>query len=64
MTPADDTFQLALRFVSDAVMVRRSAAHFSDKEFRSSREADADNFSRTAMDLTRLGLVGASPAQQ
>mgnify|MGYP001617058166 CR=1 FL=1 len=60
MTPADDTFQLALRYIEDAIMVRRSAAHFSDVDFRASREAEADSLSRVAMSLTRCEV--ASPA--
>lgn len=56
MTAADSTFILALQYLEDAVMMRRSAAHFSDQDFRASREAEAENLSRTGYELAVLGI--------
>ena len=57
MTPADDTFLLGMRYIEDAVMARRSAAHFSDESFRSRREAEAESDSRTGYALATLGIA-------
>lgn len=56
MQPADATFTLALRYLEDAVMMRRSAAHFSDDDFRQGREIEADSLSRTGYELAVLGI--------
>lgn len=55
MTSADQTFILAMRYLDDAVMQRRSAAHFSGEHQRV-LEARADELGRTAFDLAVLGV--------
>ena len=56
-TAADDTFILALRYLEDALMMRRSAAHFGDQDFRTRREAEADSLSKTGYELATLGIA-------
>jgi hypothetical protein len=53
---ADDTFMLAMRYWEDAMMIRRAAAHFSDEDFRTRREAEAEAFSKTAYRLAMAGV--------
>lgn len=55
MTPADDTFTLAMRYLTDSIMQRRSAGHFSGEHQRV-LEARADELSQTAFDLAVLGI--------
>lgn len=59
MIAADQSFILAMIYMSDAAMQRRSAEHFSGVN-RLELEAKADGLRETAMELTRVGLVGAS----
>lgn len=61
MQPADDTFQLAMRYLNDRVMQRRSADHFSG-EHRQTLARQADELSQVAMSLACVS-VGADTAQ-
>lgn len=55
MTSADQTFVLAMRYLDDAVMQRRSADHFSG-EHRETLARRADELGRTAFELAVLGV--------
>ena len=58
---ADDTFILAMVYVSDAVYQRRSADHFGG-EHRQTLARRADELSTVAMNLVQVS-VGADTAQ-
>lgn len=61
MTAADDTFQLAMRYLDDCVMQRRSADHFSG-EHRQTLARRADELSQVAMSLACVSVT-ANTAQ-
>jgi len=61
---ADDTFLLAMRYLEDAMMIRRSAAHFSDSDFRQGREIDADSMREQAYELVAAQVGVKFPAGQ